>query len=321
MRDTTDHVNPMDLVRELIAALVRAICDRAVRDKCSEDRLKAVYRRVLNGEPPKYMDPANPKTYEHFIFRDNARHYMPRAKDHAATLCEIKALHLTRVAAALKELKICQDELEIDGTLSSSWLSFLQQMIERCQATGVSPALGVSGKIHFDALMRRATHGFIGREWLVARLDTFIDKNPCGYFEVRGQPGIGKAAFVSSIVQSRGYVHHFNDSTQGIVSLRQFVRNFSARLIERYCPGTPQPDESQCQDGTYLQYLLDNISKGLKPGKKAALVIDSLERVPAGLNRRDSQGAYRWANLTALIRLFGRASRCRSHIPMICGSA
>jgi hypothetical protein len=50
-------------------------------------------------------------------------------------------------------------------------------------------------------------------------------------------------------------------------------------------------------------------------------VLTELERVPAGLNRRDSQGAYRWANLTALIRLFGRASRCRSHIPMICGSA
>jgi hypothetical protein len=88
----------------------------------------------------------------------------------------------------------------------------------------------------FRALVRNRVRNFKGRDFIFRAIDKFLKDPtfPSGYIVVKGEPGIGKTAIISRLVQTRNYVHHFNIPTQNIRSPRDFLGNICAQLITRY---------------------------------------------------------------------------------------
>jgi hypothetical protein len=56
---------------------------------------------------------------------------------------------------------------------------------------------------------------FVGREWLIAELDKFIETNDCGYVIVEADAGLGKTVFLGHLAATRGWAHHFTATPRG----------------------------------------------------------------------------------------------------------
>ncbi|HEC34385.1 MAG TPA: hypothetical protein ENI37_06670 [Chloroflexi bacterium] len=120
---------------------------------------------------------------------------------------------------------------------------------------------------------------FVGRDFVTARLDRFLSENPCGYFQLVGEPGIGETTFLARLVWQHGYLHHFVDRSQGITSLAAALENLSTQVIatcrlewER----VGLPPEAGC-DGAFLAARLSEASQGLNEGERLVLVVDALD--------------------------------------------
>jgi len=97
--------------------------------------------------------------------------------------------------------------------------------------------------ISFDTLIADKTEGFVGRQFVFDALDAFLAKEQCGYFVIRGEPGIGKTALMAQLVKMRKPVHHFNIVQQNIRLPEQFLANVCAQLIARYSLSMTIADE------------------------------------------------------------------------------
>jgi hypothetical protein len=121
------------------------------------------------------------------------------------------------------------------------------------------------------------TAGFVGRKFVFAAIDRFVEERPRGYFFVRGDPGIGKTAFLARMVQQHGYVHHFNIRTRNVVSTFDFLCNVCARLIAAYRLEHAALPPEATRDSGFLLALLEAISRRGQPGRKVVLLIDALD--------------------------------------------
>lgn len=122
------------------------------------------------------------------------------------------------------------------------------------------------------------TMGFVGRQFVFDAFDQFLRTNPSGYFIIRGDPGIGKTAFMARLVSLRHYPHHFNIAAEGISTTKQFRLNASAQLISRYeLPYTSLPIEAG-RDGNFLKQILMEAANQASD-KKVVLVLDALDEV------------------------------------------
>ncbi len=76
--------------------------------------------------------------------------------------------------------------------------------------------------ISFDAFVKDRSEGFVGRDFVLKAIAAFLNTHDSGYFLLGGKPGMGKSAFLSSLVCSRDYyVHHFNSGAIGIIAFRK----------------------------------------------------------------------------------------------------
>jgi CHAT domain-containing protein len=131
----------------------------------------------------------------------------------------------------------------------------------------------------FAAYVEEKTRGFIGREYVFAAVDAFIDQNGKGYFEIEGDPGVGKSAILAELVRRRGAVSHFNIRALGVNSARHFLENVCTQLIQRYdLPYSSLPPEAT-RDGSFLAQLLEQAAGRLHPGEKLVVAVDALDEV------------------------------------------
>jgi hypothetical protein len=132
-------------------------------------------------------------------------------------------------------------------------------------------------RVDFSSFLAEKTAGFVGRRWVFDAVDRFTGEKPRGYFVLRGDPGVGKSAFLAEMVRRGGYPHHFNIRAAGIQRPETFLGNLSAQLVARYGLGyTALPPEAT-QDSRFLSSLLGKVSGKLAPGEKAVLVVDALD--------------------------------------------
>jgi hypothetical protein len=94
---------------------------------------------------------------------------------------------------------------------------------------------------------------FTGRKWLAAEVDRFMSANPCGYVFIEAEAGLGKTAFASWLVKTRGYLSHFSRYAQG-TSVPAALGNLSAQLIMRFglddqAPGGMLPEWARTPGG------------------------------------------------------------------------
>ena len=110
------------------------------------------------------------------------------------------------------------------------------------QTTPADPHIG-RYIINFDTLIAEKTEGFVGRQFIFDALDAFLAEEKCGYFVIRGEPGIGKTALMGQLVKTRRPIHHFNVVQQNIRLPEHFLANVCAQLIARYKLNLTIPDE------------------------------------------------------------------------------
>ena len=144
-------------------------------------------------------------------------------------------------------------------------------------------AQDLPGLIDFAPLINRATQDFVGRGWLTARLDTFLDGNDRGYVRLEALPGLGKTAFAAHLVKARGWVHHFNTRQLGVVSFQAFLTNLRSQLVERHSLKLPVPSTSDYAHGLFLDALLQEAGSQLTSrGERTVIVVDALDEAERG---------------------------------------
>ncbi|MGZ4891124.1 MAG: P-loop domain-containing protein, partial [Halobacteriota archaeon] len=133
----------------------------------------------------------------------------------------------------------------------------------------------------FDNLIADKARGFVGRGFVLQRLDEFIEANPesGGYFIIQGDPGIGKSAIMAHLVKTRGYVHHFNIALQSINKPSQFLNSVCKQLIDCYSLKNLNWPENADKDGAFLNRVLSEVSTKLEDDEKVVIAIDALDEV------------------------------------------
>jgi len=150
-----------------------------------------------------------------------------------------------------------------------------QRLPERAAGTEASPAIPPQ----FQALVEDKTEAFVGRDYIFAAIDDFLNRQPKGYFILEADPGVGKSAILAEYVRRSGCIAHFNLRSQGINRASQFLQSICEQLCDRYrLAYRPLPAEAS-RDGTFLARLLEEASNQLRGNQKLIVAVDALDEV------------------------------------------
>jgi hypothetical protein len=123
---------------------------------------------------------------------------------------------------------------------------------------------------------------FVGRKWLLEKVDTFLRGHDRGYFILEAEAGLGKTTFLAHLVKERPYLHHFVEQAPGEGGIAIGLRNLAAQLILAWqledevgyalSAAASRPD--------YLQNLLFRAASKrdeVRPKEMIVLVVDALD--------------------------------------------
>jgi hypothetical protein len=132
----------------------------------------------------------------------------------------------------------------------------------------------------FETLLRDETRDFEGRDWVFEKVHSFVQQMPSGYFVMRGDPGVGKTAFMAKMVKEWHLpVYHFNIVRESRNTRRRFLGNVCAALIAKFgMPYDDLPAEFD-QDGSFFSRLLEEVRGRLEDSEKLIIAIDALDEV------------------------------------------
>ncbi|CCH55790.1 hypothetical protein BN8_05077 [Fibrisoma limi BUZ 3] len=130
----------------------------------------------------------------------------------------------------------------------------------------------------FTRLIEEKSRGFTGRRFIFDAINKFLQNNSCGYFFIRGDPGIGKSALLAQLVKEEGYIHHFNVRAEGINKASDFIKNICAQLIAVYDLQYSVLPPEATNDSGFLGKLLSEVSEKLIKSK-CVIVVDALDEV------------------------------------------
>lgn len=162
------------------------------------------------------------------------------------------------------------DKKELPVLVANTLTGFLRRLVEDYQTQ-------LKEFTVFKPLIDEKTRDFVGREFVIAELDTFLKKNDRGYFVIQGEPGIGKTSLLAYLAKKHQYIYHFNDELLGIVETEHFLESVCRQLITRYQPGRQYDTDKDFRDGRYLYQLLEDISNNLPEGERIVILIDALD--------------------------------------------
>jgi nucleoside phosphorylase len=129
----------------------------------------------------------------------------------------------------------------------------------------------------FQTLVEERTKEFVGRDFLTRRINKLLKPSNLfsGYILIKGEPGIGKTAFMAELVKSRGYLHHFNISSQNIRTAKDFLSNICAQIITYYhLPYSEIPESSIHDSGLFSRLLAEAVQK---IEDKLVILIDAID--------------------------------------------
>ena len=134
-----------------------------------------------------------------------------------------------------------------------------------------------------DAVFQRVrVEEFVGREWLTARVDAFLNDlaRKSGVFVLVGEAGVGKTAFLAHLVRERRYLHVFAEQVPGEANLPRALQSLGAQLVTRYQIEPYQGRDTLTQLSAFpdfLERLLRLAAATLAAGEKIVIVCDALD--------------------------------------------
>jgi hypothetical protein len=151
-------------------------------------------------------------------------------------------------------------------------------LLDLREKIGGSFGIDVS-QYQLGVLLAERTRNFVGRGYIFAAIDQFIQSHPSGYFVIHGPPGLGKSAVLAEYVRRTGCIAHFNSRGLGVTSAAQFIQNVCAQLIaDAGLPYAELPSKAT-QDGTFLLKILQEAKQRLAPDERLVIAVDALDEV------------------------------------------
>lgn len=134
----------------------------------------------------------------------------------------------------------------------------------------------------FDSLIAEKTDGFVGRAYVFSAIESFLARQPKGYFTIEADPGAGKSALLAHYVaQHPTCLAHFNIRSLGLNRAEQFLERMCKLLIAHAnLPHKDLPPEAT-RDGTYFAKLLKEASVQRQPDTPIIIALDALDEVDA----------------------------------------
>ncbi len=138
----------------------------------------------------------------------------------------------------------------------------------------------VFGRVRLD--------NFVGRKWLEAELDRFLDEHDRGVWLLTGEAGVGKTTFLAHLVRERRYLHFFSEQARGPTGVTRALRSLAAQLVGRY---RLEPYASRdalsaelAETPDFLERLIRQAAEHLVAGERLVIVVDGLGEAGIGLN-------------------------------------
>ncbi|MEH2294795.1 ATP-binding protein [Nostoc sp.] len=151
--------------------------------------------------------------------------------------------------------------------------------------------------LEFQQIITAKNHNFVGREFVFAAINNFIDQYDRGYFTIIGEPGIGKSAILAHYVSQNPGVAYYNVEIAGKNHVEEFLTTICTQLIEiAQNQGSKNltinfPDSSTENSG-FLSLLLQQISDRLHPDERLIITIDGCDRIDINNQPRGSNIFY-----------------------------
>ena len=128
---------------------------------------------------------------------------------------------------------------------------------------------------------------FTGREWLIQRIDDFLQTRSRGYVIILAEAGVGKSSLAAHLVGSRPWLHHFTRLSGGR-SPEAARKSLAAQLISRWhledwAPDGVLPSSSDRPD--WFDRLLHAAAQQRdrqEPNEQIVLVVDGLDEIEEG---------------------------------------
>ena len=123
---------------------------------------------------------------------------------------------------------------------------------------------------------------FVGREWLTAKVDAFLNDpvQKSGAFVLIGDAGVGKTSFMAHLVKERGYLHFFSELAPGDSGLKRALQSLGSQLVTRYQIDPYKDRDTLTQTAVFpdfLEHLMRLAAQGLCYGEKIVIVCDALD--------------------------------------------
>jgi len=147
---------------------------------------------------------------------------------------------------------------------------------------------------------------FTGREWLIEKVDGFIEARPRGHLIIHAETGLGKSTLAAHLVGTRPWLHHFTRLPGGRspeAARKSLAAQLIARwdLLDEWAPGGVLPPAAAEPD--WFAWLLDAAARKCREegtGEHIVLVVDGLDEaeapasgsLPLGLPESLSDGVF-----------------------------
>ncbi|MFW9259222.1 ATP-binding protein [Nostoc sp. CALU 546] len=159
--------------------------------------------------------------------------------------------------------------------------------------------------LEFQQIITAKNQNFVGREFVFAAINKFLNQSDRGYFTIIGDPGIGKSAILAHYVSQNPGVVYYNVEISGKNRVEEFLTNICTQLIEiAQNQGiktsversrnnlTPNFSDSTTEDSGFLSLLLQQISNRLQPKQRLIITIDGCDRIDINNQPRGSNIFY-----------------------------
>ena len=123
----------------------------------------------------------------------------------------------------------------------------------------------------FRSLIEEKIRTFCGRRFVFDAFQQFITENPCGYFTIIGDAGMGKSSIAAKYASEHKSPCYFNILVERRNRPELFLKSIRQQLIDRY-----QLPNSEDAD---LPTLLAKVAVKLTLGERLVIAIDALDEV------------------------------------------
>ncbi|MBN3960367.1 ATP-binding protein [Nostoc sp. NMS8] len=151
--------------------------------------------------------------------------------------------------------------------------------------------------LEFQQIITAKNQNFVGREFVFAAINNFLNQSDRGYFTIIGDPGIGKSAILAHYVSQNLGVVYYNIEIPGKNRVEEFLTTICTQLIEiAQNQGskniTTNFSDSTTEDSGFLSLLLQQISNRLQPRQRLIITIDGCDRIDINNQPRGSNIFY-----------------------------